>query len=117
MKFSVAGVNYELEFTRSHRQVPSGFDHEKKEQIFVPSRFPYTTVKVFRVRKEQKPEVWRETTVGAHWSEVYTHERGRLHALRLVSKTLNKAFKKAMWESYVNRKNRKKTTMSGETVH
>lgn len=104
MKFTVNGNEYVIEFERQFRQIHSGYDHAKNEPIFKRSRYPYTTVRIIENRKGAFPgKVYREATVGAHYTEAFSLEKGRLNALRLVSKTLDKPFKKALWTAYMER--------------
>lgn len=102
MKFKYNGTEYLIEFERQYRQIRSGYDEQKQEQIFKQSRYPYTTAKILTLPDKK---VFREATVGAHYKEAFTLEKGRLNAMRLISRTLDKGFKKAFWEAYVSRNN------------
>jgi hypothetical protein len=106
MRFKFNGDTYLIEFQREHKQVRSGYDHEKGVEIFVPSKYPYTTVIVWKDKADAVPgELFRTATVGAYHQEPnIKHEEGRLRVLRLVTKSISdKGFKKAMWLAYVNR--------------
>ncbi len=77
----------------------------------VKSRFPYTTVTLFKEitpKTEDAPatyEVVRTATVGTFYRDEYTHEGGRLATLRLLSTSMNdqKDLKKAVWTAYMKR--------------
>lgn len=98
------------------------FKRETRETIrytgeVIQSTFPFTTVTLFRQKAPKieatdtakaVPATWdviREATVGAFYTDAYTHEKGRLAALRLLtsSMTNEKALKKAVWGAYMKR--------------
>lgn len=69
------------------------------------SKFPNTVITIFRDKDNAVPgELFRTATVGCHHHESYSPEQGRLNALRAVSRTLDKAFKRQLWESYLSDK-------------
>jgi hypothetical protein len=71
----------------------------------VPSKFPYTTVNIVELGEKRSDDtIYRTATSGCYHQDKFSLEEGRLHALRLVSKTLDKPMKKAMWNAYMNRK-------------
>lgn len=127
MKFRFNGADYQIEFQREYKPVRVGFaqagdpvlDEKGKptfndkgepkvyledQDLVRPSKFPYTTVKLWaQVDGAAKPELKRSATVGAHHTEEFNVERGRLIALRQITKTITKDLKRAMWKAYLNR--------------
>lgn len=103
MRFNHNGAEYEFDFTRTPKDVRIGVD-EHGNDIYRPSRFPYTTVRLWRQRPDiLGPELYREATVGAWHKEQFTFEKGRIHALRALSLTLSKAERSLVWNAYMNR--------------
>lgn len=103
MRFEHKGKLYALEFSRDYRQI------SYKEGLTVRSERPYTTVTILEITEPDKRvqsirKVYRTATVGCwHKEPVFTLEKGRLHALRAVSKSVDKDFKRAMWDAYQKR--------------
>ena len=102
MKFEHEGNMYSLDFQRERKPVVVGATPEG-EPVQAPSLYPYTTVVLWRKMKDGTLELFRTATVGCWHGEYFTLEKGRLQALRLVSKTLSKELKKKMWAAYMNR--------------
>lgn len=108
MKFNHNGAEYEIEFSRTPKDVRVGVD-EHGNDVFKPSRFPYTTVNLFRLQPGVLgPELYRTATVGAWHREVFKLEKGRIHALRALSLTLSKNERTLVWNAYMNRPKAKK---------
>lgn len=105
MKFHFRGAEYSIEFKREHKEVTI---HATGE--VVTSKYPYTTARVVRTTTNgglTNREVVRTATVGALKGDTFTHEGGRLAALRAVTRSMTdeKDFKKAMWKAYTSRRN------------
>jgi len=112
MKFEFDGLQYVLEFERSSKQVTVGSQKDEKgnrRAVKATSRYPYTTVRIIQLPKNVKDVtrgsrvVYRTATVGAYHKDNFTLERGRILALRAVSQTLTKEFKRVMWDAYMHR--------------
>ena len=58
MKFVFNGVNYELEFEREYRPVPVD-RMEDGEPLFESSKYPYTTVTLWKQTTAALPEIVR----------------------------------------------------------
>ena len=105
MKFTFDGAVFLLEFSRERKPVVvesrTGF-------TFAPSTYPYTTTTLWKIVPGSPPELYRTATVGCWFKErgKFTLEKGRLHALRVMSKTLTPDFKEVMWKAYINRKDK-----------
>lgn len=102
MRFTVDGVEYRIAFKRVHDQVKY-FDHVNGVEVVRPSTYPSTIVTIYKGQ-----DVFRTDSVKCHHSEKFgphrnLKEQGRLLALRKISATLDKEFKAAMWQAYVNR--------------
>lgn len=94
MKFSYNGANYEIEFTRERRKL--------KIKDLAPSRI--TTVTIYRTTPGKLPgEVVRTGFSTCSYLDNFRKESGRLKALKNVSRTLDKPFKRALWDAYLNR--------------
>jgi len=94
MKFTYEGSTYLIEFERK----------KHKRKLGGLTTFPDTTVRILVSRPNRLPgELYRTATVGCSIHDKFSLERGRLAALRLVSMTLDKDFKKALWTNYINR--------------
>lgn len=102
MTFTWEDNTYHIEFQRAYKQVRVGVIDGV--DIFKSSRYPYTTVLIWKSGPKIIPDLFRTATVGC-WSneKQFTLEKGRLNALRLVGRTLDKGFKKAMWKAYSER--------------
>lgn len=122
MRFVVGGEEFRISFHRDFPEVRF-FDPTVVKEIdkntFVPdgdikivggrpvivgdyvtrkSTYPSTTVTVWKGN-----DVFRTDTVKSHHTDKITQEQGRILALRKISLTLDKEFKRAMWEAYVKR--------------
>lgn len=119
MKFTYAGKDYLIEFSRDYR-VRDLIRHEEsvdpttgevivtKTVVKLKSTYPYTTAMIVEVdstkpRKEWK--VYRSFTVGCAHFDKFRVEDGRLRALRALCKgnSMTKTFKKELWKTYLNR--------------
>lgn len=106
MRFKFNGADYQLEFQREFKPVRVGFDEVNQVDLMGPSKWPYTTANLFITEPGTLPgKLLRTYTVGAHHTEQFSYEEGRLNALRQLSKTnsLSKELKKAMWDAYLYR--------------
>jgi hypothetical protein len=102
MRFTVFDQEFSMEFSRAHREIP--VHNDDGTTTFVLSKYPYTTIMLWRHLQGENPEVYRTATVGAwHKEKTFTLERGRLCALRAVSTTLDRVVKAAMWDAYMRR--------------
>jgi hypothetical protein len=108
MRFTYNDKTYVLEFSRKHRERADG--QSLVTTVRPMSTHPYTTVKVIEVdpRNPAHRYLYREATVGCWHKEVFTLERGRIHALRAVGKNMPADFKAAMWKAYTDRETIKK---------
>lgn len=110
MRFFFRGSEYSIEFARKTRDVTV-----QSTGKIVKSRFPYTTVNILKL--EPGPtglRTWtivRSATVGTFSTDTFTHEGGRLNALRNISRSMTneKEFKKAIWAAYTKRRATKKS--------
>lgn len=128
MKFTHGGINYFLEFERKHKSVTT-FEKvivvkestdaagkvtrkEKREnrQKTVPSKYPFTTARLLEARGEKVPNRLAQGVVGCLPSDAFSHEKGRLAALKELSYVLRKqnnapeGLLHALWDSYLSRK-------------
>lgn len=95
MKFTYNGDSYEIEFQRQRRK-------KQLAEGQAPSRL--TTVRIIRSQPGKLPgEIVAQTSVACSTLDNFVAERGRLAALKLVSKTFSKGFKKVLWDAYINR--------------
>jgi hypothetical protein len=123
MRFRLDDSEFRIVFKREHKDVTylkqkvdedgrpifDIFANPLFEKVQAKSKFPSTTVTIFRDRDNAIPgEVFRTATVACHHRESYSPEQGRLNALRLVSKTLDKEFKTLLWETYMGEKTRQR---------
>lgn len=104
MRFHFNNAEYSISFTRKIEPVT-----RYNGEVVTP-KHPQTTVsisKVFRPTTEGEKTTYSEyrtATVGTFYTEKeFTYEKGRLAALRSVSRTIDKPFKKAMWKAYCSR--------------
>ena len=118
IRFTVDGKTFEIEFSRSKREVPT----TSKDAPEGKSTWPYTTATILEVG-EGKRETWRvfrTFTVGCHKSDRFTYEGGRkralalavydepyvLNAQKLLVKNENvipRSWKTVMWKAYHSR--------------
>ena len=103
MKFSVDGVQYFLDFKREYKMVPSGYDKVAKAQIMKESKYPYTTANLWKQEAGKLPGIYRSATVGAYRGDRYTNERGRVIALRALTKGMDLFMRQAVWTAYSHR--------------
>jgi hypothetical protein len=95
MKFNYDGKSYVIEFERQRRKALLNGA--------APSRL--TTARVVDITAGTLPgKVYREVSSACAVVDQFNYEKGRIAALRLLSLTLDKGFKKAMWTAYINRK-------------
>jgi len=126
MRFTFDGKTYVLEFERSYKNVER---YKQRQKLNIRSTFPYTTAILSERIGEYLPqhkEVAR-TTVGCFPGSVYgggdsySHNKGRLHALKDLSIVLrkqgySKAFNEALWNAYENRGNTSEPVVEGQVV-
>ena len=101
MRFTFNGEQYALEFKRIPREFTDPRDGLRKL-----SAKPYTTVNLLQFDGNgQNPAIFRTGTVGCWWRDNYSLEKGRLGAMKLMTKgnSLSKEFKQAVWLAYFNR--------------
>lgn len=108
MRFKVADKEYQIEFRRfeAHHYAPDPAENYKVNRRYTNSK-PATQVQLLVVdptKRRGEWEVYREATVKFWKADRFSSERGRIAALREVSRTLDTSYKKAMWECYCNRK-------------
>lgn len=120
MRFTVDGVTYAIEFSRSFRTVhlPYRVKGLKKSKTAVKvvqkSFYPYTTVNILPVDlntgkpvvdPEGQPVIHRTWTVGCSHRDNFSPEEGRMNALRGVTRgnSLSREFKRAVWNAYWSR--------------
>lgn len=103
MRFTFNGSEYSISFNRKHKEVL------RYTGEVVQSTFPYTFVTIEKVTRSEdgkiiiSRDVVREASVGVLNGDSFTYEKGRLAALRSVSRTLDYDFKKAVWKAYMTR--------------
>jgi hypothetical protein len=103
------GKEYAIEFKRklsdvTLQRIAGG------NSVLGPSTYPYTTVDIVEVDKSTSPytrRVHRTFTVGCHHKDRFNREKGRINALRQVSRTdsLSYEFKAKLWQTYMERAN------------
>lgn len=103
MRFNYNGAEHQIDFKREHKEVTI-----QATGKIVQSTHPYTTVTISQWFDDGVVKGWktiRTATVGTFSGDKFTHEGGRLNALRLVSKSMTneKGFKKAIWKAYTTR--------------
>lgn len=103
MRFKFNGETFVIEFRRGPGLIPDREDLK----MATATTFPNTTVFLSKQEADGKRVPYLTATVGAWHKEKFTKEKGRLAALRAVSKTCSKAFKKALFEAYINRRDGK----------
>lgn len=107
MIFNYGGDEFRIEFERTKKPITVPDQFIVGEFVTVPSRHPYTTVRILQKdRPTGNYKIHRTATVGCWKQDPFNLEAGRVGALRLVSKgkSLSKEFKAVMWETYINRK-------------
>lgn len=103
MRFEYEGSTYLIEFMRKNKTVRVGVN-ASGDDVWGISRFPYTTVIIWKlIPNSELRELVRTATVGCHHGDEYSPEKGRVNALRLVTKTLEKPFYTKMWQAYTGR--------------
>jgi hypothetical protein len=100
MRFKFNGETFIIEFRRHPGLIPDRPDLPLR----VSTRYPSTTVFLSREREGGVREPYLTSTVGAYHKDRFTKEKGRLAALRVVSKSCSKAFRKALFDAYIGRK-------------
>lgn len=96
MRFVFDGATYELEFERNRRA------KNTTEKGLAPSRL--TTVRLVKSQSGKLPgEIVRTATTACSTLDKFEVERGRITALRAISKTMDRRLKEAMWTSYIQR--------------
>lgn len=113
MKFTFDGKVYLIEFQRKKR-VYTRFDYDTGLDIPYESTHPYTTATLFETdaTKPFDKKLFRTATVGCWHGDQFSTEKGRVRALRLITITLPKAMKTAMWKAYHERR----SVESGRTL-
>lgn len=104
MKFTFEGKTYVIEFQRRKKQY-TRFDYETGLDIPYESTYPYTTVTLFEVNPDHAldKKLFRTATVGCWYGDTYNLEKGRVRAMRLITITLPKPMKTALWKAYHDR--------------
>lgn len=108
LTFTYAGNEYCLDFRRDHKRVRV-LDKLASSKVWrwETSRHPYTTVYLSLIEKEIPSKFWvvkHQAEVGVSQEDVYSHEMGRIYALRKLTPFLPKEMRRAMWECYMGRK-------------
>ena len=113
MRFTYKDKEYSINFQREHKLVRVGVIGD--EDIYTKSKHVYTTVLLLEHsiskkswwiawrRNNEKPVVYRTATVGCHRRDKPSNERGRVNALRNITKTLPKDMIPLMWDAYHDR--------------
>ncbi len=108
MRFSYEGQDFSIEFERQNREVK--YEDGSSHGVRAPSTKPHTTVRLIITPPTIEGVVsaghivFRTATVGCWHKDRFSLEKGRIHALRAVGRTLTKGFRTAMWAAYTNRK-------------
>lgn len=102
MRFRLDDSVFRIVFRRERKDVE--YTTPDGQRATTLSKNPFTTVFVYRDKDGALPgEVFRTATVGCSTSDTYTAEEGRKAALRAISKTLDKPFKRELWGAYILR--------------
>lgn len=111
-RFTFDGREYELNFTRDYPKIDKFMGNEPitGEPIFERgfSTKPYTTVRILEVDGSVPRAKWltyRMATAGCWHRDNHHKERGRVHALHLVMKTIPRGMWGPIWDTY-NRRHR-----------
>jgi hypothetical protein len=105
MIFEFDGKTYLIEFKREYK-TRLFHDPETGEESNVKTTHPYTTAFLYETSKE-KPlmkQLFRTATVGCWHHERYSPEKGRVRALRMITRTIPKEMKPVMWKAYHERR-------------
>lgn len=104
MRFTFKGLTYLIEFQRRAKTVVvRNADGTEK---FVPGKYPDTVARLLEEdpAKPLAQKVYREATVGCwHREPNFSLETGRIRALRMITKTIEKGMKPLMWKAYHDR--------------
>jgi hypothetical protein len=105
MKFYYEGKTYRLEFERNYQQVSVRIEGQLQK---IRSTYPYTSAKLYETPIGEVPKLVLIRTVGCLPTDKYSNEKGRLFALRGLSRALNKlkypkGLIAAIWLAYRNR--------------
>lgn len=105
MRFTIDGRTYAIEFQREYHE---RIRWNKGTKTNVYSKYPYTTANIREVQDGVKNEEWpihRTYTVGCNYRDRFDREAGRIAALRMIcmGNSLTKAFKAAIWATYLGR--------------
>jgi hypothetical protein len=96
MKFTFGGIVYRIEFERNRRKATT------TDKGLSPSRM--TTVRIYEDVPGTLPgKLFREASSVCAVVDHFEVEKGRVGALRQVSRTVSKGFRTALWNAYVNR--------------
>jgi hypothetical protein len=109
MEFKFNGDNYEIEFSRNRRA------KNTTDKGLPPSRL--TTVRIIKSQPDKLPgEIYREASSACSVLDPFNAEKGRLAALRVITPTLSKGFRAAMWNAYINRKPKPKSKTPSNVI-
>lgn len=112
MKFQFKSCSYDLEFRRKNREVTIVRGSRKRT---ITSKYPYTTVTLYLTPKEAPPTLLYTATVGCAPSDTFSNSKGRLFALKALSRKITankpkgamlqhaKDLVGAIWSAYLNR--------------
>lgn len=110
MQFQFEGKTYRLEFQRDQKEIPLV---RKGRVEKIKSKYPYTTVRLLEIEKDRLPKMVESAQVGCAPFDNYTNERGRLEALRALTKRIYKSkdldvlepieLVRIMWQTYTER--------------
>lgn len=106
MQYVKDGKTYDIEFRRYHRALylpdPNLPGTNRKTQSTNPS-----TEVTIRIADATKPkvewEVWRSAVAHCNHRDRFSLEKGRIMALRAVTRTLDKGEKPLLWKAYHER--------------
>lgn len=102
MRFTVNDQIYTIEFQRQFIDVPNPTNPEESFK----SKYPSTTVKILEYKPDLKSKDWpiyAEATVNCLPTDAFSHESGRLYALKKIGYSLGYGMRVAMWEAYHKR--------------
>ena len=109
MRFDYNGKTYCISFKRDHKMVPA----PNQLEVVKMSKFPYTTANIDICQPEPLlggrlvvvVEGWRTATVGCwHREKKFSTEKGRVRALRQITRTVPVEMKPLMWNAYNSRR-------------
>ena len=111
MRFDFEGKTFAIDFERQRPRVHLPYPIQRSQgnvvRVCQEARYPSTTVNILEVRQDLPAREWsiyRTATVGCWHRDHFNRERGRLNALKLVTRTIPDGMKPRLWNAYLSRK-------------